>query len=101
MAVAEVEVLRAVVVDGNKLSAGVIGVELLDLARAAALHLRHEQAAVVAEGGGDVVHRLARTHALLVVGVARCGVTLALPCQRVAPAPDSFRAYLIDTKQAL
>ncbi len=26
------------------------------------------------EGGGDVVHRLARTHALLVVGVARCGV---------------------------
>ena len=74
MAVAEVEVLRAVVVDGNKLSAGVIGVELLDLARAAALHLRHEQAAVVAEGGGDVVHRLARTHALLVVGIARCGV---------------------------
>ena len=42
LAVAEVEVLRAVVVDGNKLSAGI-----------------------------------------------------------VVPAPDSFRAYLTDTKQAL
>ena len=101
MAVAEIEVLRAVVIDADYVAARIVGVELLHLARAAALHLRHQQAAVVVEGGGDVVHRLARTHALLVVGVARCGVTLALPCQRVAPAPDSFRAYLIDTKQAL
>ena len=36
LAVAEVEVLRAVVVYGNKLPAGIVGVQLLHLARAAA-----------------------------------------------------------------
>ena len=65
---------------------------MLDLARAAALNLRHEQAAVVAERGRNAVYRFAAAHALLVVGVARrCAVaaqalqTLALPGERVAP----------------
>ena len=73
MAVAEVEILCSVVIYGNKLSAGVVGVELLDLARAAALHLRHQQAAVVVERGRNAVHRFAAAHALLVIGVARRG----------------------------
>ena len=82
--------------------------QLLHLARSAALHLRHEQATVVAEGGRNAVYSFAAAHALLIISVtggcivaAQALQTLALPGQRVAPAPDSFRAYLIDTKQAL
>ena len=40
MAVAEIEVLRAVVIDADNVAARIVGVELLHLARAAALHLR-------------------------------------------------------------
>ena len=49
----------------------------------------------IVTGGDDVVHRLARTHTLLVVGVAHRGVvagkalqTLALPGQRAAPEAE-------------
>ena len=63
---------------------------MLDLARAAALHLRHEQAAVVAERCGDFVYCFARTHSLLIIGIASRGTVAAytlqplpLPAQRV------------------
>ena len=95
MAVSEVEVLCSVVIDADYIAVRIIAEQLLHLARAAALHLRHEQAAVVAEGGGYAVYGFTAAHALLVVGVARRGVvagkalqTLALPGERVAPVAE-------------
>ena len=74
MAVSEVEVLYLVVIDADYIAIRIIAEQLLHLARAAALYLRHEQAAVVAEGGRNAVYSFAAAHALLVVGVARRGV---------------------------
>ena len=102
LAVAEIEVLRAVVIDADYVAARVVGVELLYLACAAALHLRHEQAPVVVESGGNAVYSFAAAYALLVVGVARCGVvprkalqTLAFPGQRVAPVAERVADLVI------
>ena len=74
MAVSEVEVLYLVVIDADYIAIRIIAEQLLHLARSAALHLRHEQATVVAEGGRNAVYRFAAAHALLVVGIARGGI---------------------------
>ena len=102
LAVSEVEVLCSVVIDADYIAVRIIAEQLLHLARAAALHLRHEQAAVVAEGGRNAVYSFAAAHALLVVGVARrCAVaaqalqTLALPGQRVAPVAERVADLVI------
>ncbi len=86
LSVAHVVVFRAVVVHGDEIAARVIGVELLDLPRAAARYLRHEQTAVVAVVRHHVVHGFAGADALLVIGIARGravaregGEALALP----------------------
>ena len=59
MAVSEVEVLCPVVIDADYIAIRIIAEQLLHLARAAALHLRHEQATVVAEGGRNAVYSFA------------------------------------------
>ena len=68
--VAHVVVFRAVVVHGNEIAARVVGVELLDLVCAAARHLRHEEAAVIAVVCHGAADGLAGTNALLIVGIA-------------------------------
>ena len=90
MAVSEVEVLCPVVIDADYIAIRIIAEQLLHLARAAALYLRHEQAAVVAERCGDFVYCFARTHSLLIIGIASRGTVAAytlqplpLPAQRV------------------
>ena len=49
----------------------IVGVELLNLSRAAARYLRHEHTAVVTEVCHNAVDGLAGANALLVIGVAR------------------------------
>jgi len=74
LAVAEVIILCSVVIDADYIAVRIIAEQLLHLACAAALHLRHKQAAVVAEGGRNAIYRFAAAHALLVVGIARGGI---------------------------
>ena len=95
MAVAQVIILCSVVIDADYIAVRIIAEQLLHLAYAAALYLRHEQAAVVAEGGRNAVYSFAAAHALLIIGVAGGGIVarqgleaLALPCHRIAPVAE-------------
>jgi len=98
LSIAEVEILIAFVVDAQELAGGVVRIELFDLA----CHLRHEETSVVAEGGGDIVHRLARADALLAIGVA-CGravagkaqQALALPCEGITPVGQRIADFVV------
>jgi len=102
LAVTEIEILGSLIVYAQELARGIVGVKLFNLAFPAAPYLRHEEASVVAEGGGDVVHRLARADALLVVGIA-CGravagkaqQALALPSKGVAPVGQRVADFIV------
>ena len=83
LAVSEVEVLCSVVIDADYIVIRIIAEKLLHLARSAALHLRHEQATVVAEGGRNAVYSFAAAHALLVVGIARVVLLAERLCNRL------------------